>query len=220
MHSQIADALEPVPYMNFVHPLQHAITFAHGHCQALAHTHSMHSSSVTPEASTSNAVCYFSFIPPSHQNTSDYASHFSAETPSPGLYSDDLSVRTPSEPSNPLLAARLPPASIHLNSAAMDASKILQLQTAAAYSYQSRPQPQPVQDVLDLSPISSRSGSDASSNSSSSRTSVSGDSPTAQFIRCSRCHRTDTAGSKNMVGYGINSYYCVRCADIVGYSHG
>ncbi|EKG18339.1 hypothetical protein MPH_04421 [Macrophomina phaseolina MS6] len=182
----------------------------------------MHSSSVTPEAltSTSNAVCYFSFIPPSYP-ISDHASHFSAETPSPGLYSDDLSVRTPSEPSNPLLAARLPPASaIHLNSAAMDSSKVLQLQTAAAYSYQTRPQPQPVQDVLDLSPMSSRSGSDASSNASSSRTSVSGDSPAVQFIRCSRCHRTDNPGSKRMIGYGINSYYCIRCADIVGYSHG
>lgn len=177
----------------------------------------MQSSSVTPEASTSNAVCYFSFIPSSRPHTSDYASHFSQETPSPGLYSDDLSVRTPSEPSNPLLAARLPP--VNLTGAAMDASKVLQLQTAAAYSYQNRPQPQPVQDVLDLSPISSRSGSDTPS-ASSSRTSVSGDSPTVQFIRCSRCHRTDTAGSKNMIGYGINSYYCVRCADLVGYNHG
>ncbi|OJD32023.1 uncharacterized protein BKCO1_4200062 [Diplodia corticola] len=179
----------------------------------------MHSSSVTPTESTSNALCYFSFVPPSHPETS-FVDHFSSETPSPGLYSDDLSVQTPSEPTNPLLAARPWSVSFTVSPAAMDASKILQLQTAAAYSYQSRPQPQPVQDVLDLSPMSSRSGSDASSStSSSSRTSVSGEVPTVQFIRCSRCHRTDTAGSKKMIGYGINSYYCVRCADIVGYSH-
>ncbi|KAB2580684.1 hypothetical protein BFW01_g6630 [Lasiodiplodia theobromae] len=178
----------------------------------------MHSSSaVTPPASTSlnNGVCYFSFVPASRPENS-FIDHYSTETPSPALY--DLSVQTPSEPSNPLLAARDWPVSFVVSPAAMDASKILQLQTAAAYSYQNRPQPQPVQDVLDLSPISSRSGSDASS-ASSSRTSVSGESPSVQFIRCSRCHRTDTAGSKNMVGYGINSYYCVRCADIVGYSH-
>lgn len=178
----------------------------------------MPSSSVTPQESTSTAVCYFSFIPHSHSHPDD-ASHFSAETPSPGLYSDDLSVRTPSHSTNPLLAARFSPVSLAFTSAAMDVSKLLQLQTAAAYS---RPQAQPVQqDVLDLSPICSRSGSDASTaSSSSSRTSVSGDSPTVQFVRCSRCHREGTAGSKHMVGYGINSYYCRRCADIVGYGHG
>ncbi|KAF2142043.1 uncharacterized protein K452DRAFT_287244 [Aplosporella prunicola CBS 121167] len=94
----------------------------------------------------------------------------------------------------------------------MDASKLLQLQTSAAYSSK-RPQPQPIQDVLDLSPISdSRSGSDASSHGSFA--------PALQTIRCSRCHRTASFGSKQMVSFGVNSYYCTRCASIVGFGSG
>ncbi|KAK7514791.1 uncharacterized protein IWZ02DRAFT_430690 [Phyllosticta citriasiana] len=177
-------------------------------------TTGMPSSSVTPQ------LCYFSYVPSS---ASDCSSHYSSETPSPGPNYDILSPNTPSEPSNPLLAARNPlPVSFSNNMSTVESSssKVLQLQTAAAY----RPQPQPVQDVLDLSPIDTRApstNSASSSSSSSARGSVSSAStPVLHFVRCSRCHRSGSQGSKDMVGWGMNSYYCTRCADMVGYQHG
>jgi hypothetical protein len=42
-----------------------------------------------------------------------------------------------------------------------------------------------------------------------------------EIARCSRCHRTPsidiTTGKSNMVQYGLNQYYCSRCAGMVGY---
>ncbi|KAK7538766.1 uncharacterized protein J3D65DRAFT_667413 [Phyllosticta citribraziliensis] len=190
----------------------------------------MPSSSVTPQ------LCYFSYVPSSRSHSlsstsPDYSSHYSSETPSPGPNYEILSPHTPSEPSNPLLAARHPPPVCFNNNSNImstldSSSKVLQLQTAAAY----RPQPQPVQDVLDLSPIDTRTSSSCSSSSSSSATSSSSSSargsvssatpPVLHFVRCSRCHRSGSQGSKDMVGWGMNSYYCTRCADMVGYQHG
>lgn len=34
-------------------------------------------------------------------------------------------------------------------------------------------------------------------------------------IRCSRCHTAVLP--RNAVQFGMNSYYCCRCADMVGY---
>ncbi|KAK8226844.1 hypothetical protein HDK77DRAFT_502848 [Phyllosticta capitalensis] len=190
-------------------------------------SHAFHlTTTVMPSSSVTPQLCYFSFVPSSQTQpqSTDYSSHYSIETPSPGPNYEILSPRTPSEPSNPLLAARNPPPACLNMSATMDpaSTKVLQLQTAAAY----RPRPQPVQDVLDLSPIDTRTSSSASDTSSSSTSSARGSvssastTPVLQFVRCSRCHRSGSQGSKDMVGWGMNSYYCARCADLVGYQHG
>lgn len=44
---------------------------------------------------------------------------------------------------------------------------------------------------------------------------------TPDLARCSRCHRTPSidvkTGKSNMVQYGLNQYYCSRCAVMVGF---
>ncbi|KAF2089219.1 hypothetical protein K490DRAFT_63357 [Saccharata proteae CBS 121410] len=175
----------------------------------------MRSSSSTSAAPATD--CYFSILPSTQEpyNSLYHSNHFSVETPTASPHYDVLSPDTLSEPSNPLLAAR--PSPPYTPSLSMDASKLLQLQTSAAYST-ARPQTQPVQDVLDISPINlpRRSGSDSSTSSTSSERSDSA-SPQLTLIRCCRCHRTASLGSKSMVSFGLNSYYCSRCASIVGY---
>jgi hypothetical protein len=130
-------------------------------------------------------TCYFSYVP----HLSD---HWSLETPvaSPTL----SSIEVVADPRNPLLAARVPPALL-TPPIAMDASRLLQLQTAAAH-------PQ--------TPSRSQSRSDYSGRSSMSSESS---SPTRPSVRCSRC-QTDSGA---MVKYAMTSYYCSRCAGIVGY---
>lgn len=150
-------------------------------------------------------VCYFS-IPRIQSN--DHTPHFSDETPSasPALHAD-----TPSDPSNPLLASQTIPTYL-LMPYNMDASRLLQLQTAAAYASQ-RPSPTTLQGCQPSS-----SSSSSSSRSSSSDASMSA-RPSLELYRCSRCHRASSLGSSpgNMMPIGINNYYCNRCAAIVGY---
>jgi hypothetical protein len=146
---------------------------------------------------TREPLCYFTYIP------SAPSDHWSTETPlpSPGLHANADIV---ADPSNPLLAARIPllsPASAQ----SMSAEKLLQLQTAAAHSQRSRPQPR--QDVLDLSDDSSSSMSSRSSSVGSA--SSSGGRPKI----CSRCQTT----FGEFVAISLNSHYCKRCAKITGF---
>ncbi|CAD0094190.1 unnamed protein product [Aureobasidium vineae] len=152
-------------------------------------------------------VCYFSI------QHNKYSSH-----------NDETPLTTPftppgenivSDPSNPLLAYRpcLQSPSTTQTRSRMDS--LLQLQTQVAHIAPSRrPQPQPLQNVLAVSDDSSESdGSSSSSNSVHSPMEV---------ARCSRCHRSQsidltTGKAANMVAYGLNSFYCLRCANITGY---
>ncbi|KAF2476513.1 uncharacterized protein BDR25DRAFT_300486 [Lindgomyces ingoldianus] len=84
----------------------------------------------------------------------------------------------------------------------MDASKLLQLQTAAAHSH-SIPKP------LQQSASSSKSNDSASSKTAT---------PSPPVLCCSRCRRTST-GSSGMVSFGTNLFYCSHCASMVGYNH-
>ena len=103
----------------------------------------------------------------------------------------------------------------------MSASTLLQLQTRAAHPGPKRPGSQPVQDTRRASSASSN-GSMLSASSSSSRSSMdSASSATMAPQVCSRCHRSVSLDS-NMpttggIKIGINSYYCNRCATMVGY---
>lgn len=142
------------------------------------------------------SACYFSYTPILYE-------HYSTETPlpSPG-YS---ALEATSDSHKPLLALRrnlaLTP------SQTMDASKLMGLQTAAAYQL-TRPKPQPHQNDTETSTNSVRTSISSDSDSSSAST--------PQVIFCSRCQRS-SYGSQGMVCFAINSYYCTRCASLVGY---
>jgi hypothetical protein len=147
------------------------------------------------------SCCYFSYVP---ATASLVSSPFSIETPtsSPGPYGH--STNTTSDPTHPLLAQR---SLANSSQTTMNVSRVLQLQTAAAYG--SRPNsPSPSRSIL------------SSSSSSSTSTSVCSTPPHGP-IRCSRCHCESVYGLSNptagMVSYGANLYYCNRCADLVGY---
>ncbi|EON63309.1 hypothetical protein W97_02536 [Coniosporium apollinis CBS 100218] len=163
-------------------------------------------------AAQQQPVCYFSITPVVYSKASE---HFSVETPACSPTTAAFDPETPSEPSNPLLALRLPPPTL-LTGSNMDASKLMSLQTTAAFS-PNRPKPRPIQDVLVLgeSDSSESSTTNYSSDSSSS-------TPANPITRCSRCHRSSSLGSSSstnsgMISFGPNSYYCQRCATIVGY---
>lgn len=152
----------------------------------------------SPDFSHSTPTCYFSIVQPASHH------HFSVETPS----STPLSAYSPeafSDPTHPLLAFRSPPISSQPSTSIMDASKFLQLQTAASHS---RPTAQPMQHSSSISSNSS-SGSSSSSYSPSMM-------PQAC---CSRCRRNSTSHN-GMVKFGTNLYYCSHCASMVGYSAG
>ena len=144
----------------------------------------------------SEQTCYFST---SHSSSSHIARETTTSYPSPTIFPE-----TPSDPSNPLLALREPSYSSRLPSWAMDASKLLQLQTAAAYS---RPDAQ------------SRQKSTASNSSTGSNNSSSSNLPQSPpVICCARCRRDSAAGE--MINIGTNQYYCRHCASMVGYNSG
>ncbi|GAB7354368.1 hypothetical protein MBLNU459_g4874t1 [Dothideomycetes sp. NU459] len=154
-------------------------------------------------------TCYFSIIP--------IQSAFNDETPFCTPYSPgDKAIVA--DPFNPLLAYRSPPLSPSFLSVKMDASKFLQMQTQAAHPVHiDRPQPRPLQNVLAVSDDCAES---PSSESSSMEYPLS-QSP-EETARCSRCQRTTsfdltTRKPSNMVSYGLNLYYCTRCAKIVGF---
>jgi len=152
---------------------------------------------------TSHSVlgCYFTYVP-------SHSPHFSEETPSlspSSAYTPDIFV----DPLNPLLAFRSPPLEhYHLSSTTMDASKLLQLQTAAAHS---RPDNRPLQHSTSMSSNSSNR-SDSSSSSGSC-------SPSPPSFCCARCRR-NSVGSSGMVKVGTNLYYCSHCASMTGYRPG
>jgi hypothetical protein len=143
-------------------------------------------------------TCYFS-IAPSYN-------HFSVETPSTSPLSAYLADSI-ADPAHPLLAYRSLPSSSPTTTA-MDASKLLQMQTQAANV---RPSAQYMQ----------HSSSSSSHNSNSSSHPPSGScSPTMEpMVCCSRCRRSSTS-QNNMVPFGTNLYYCRHCASMVGFSHG
>lgn len=159
-----------------------------------------------PSPPCSRRTCYFSIVPPSYE-------HFSTETP---CHSPTFSqVQTPADPSNPLLAYRDPQEALFPTSPTTSTfSSLLQMQTAAAHGNQTgRPQPQPVQNVLHVTSDDSVASDDSTSSVNSANSSL-------DLARCSRCQRTPSfdikTGKSNMVQYGLNSWYCSRCASLVG----
>lgn len=113
---------------------------------------------------------------------------------------------------HPLLAFR-PPTHPPLLSPNM-ASNFMSVQTTAAHAQlPARPRPVPMQqDVLWTSSNDSSSSSDSSSESTSQ---------IPVTARCSRCQRTPSVdihtGKSNMISYGLNLWYCNRCAALVGF---
>ena len=167
------------------------------------------------EMSTSNTapspiqgICYFSIQHTNHSSNNDETPLTTPFTP-PGE-------NIVSDPSNPLLAYRpcLQSPSTTQTRTRMDS--LLQLQTQVAHiPPPRRPQPQPLQNVLAVS--DDLSESDGSSSSSQGTVT----SP-MDIARCSRCHRSQsidvtTGKAANMVAYGLNSFYCLRCANITGF---
>lgn len=144
-------------------------------------------------SSPSYSTCYFDYIP--------------VETPgipltsfSQVIYSDTL---------NPLLALRSLDC---LYSPIMDASKLLQLQTAAAHPQVTRPIAQPLQQPGgSLSTTSSISSGSTSSSSSEKSTTP------PPILCCARCRR-NSEGHSNFVKFGTNLFYCSHCASITGYN--
>lgn len=159
-----------------------------------------------PTPPCSRRTSYFSIIPPSY-------SHFSTETPC--LSPTYNSATTPADPTNPLLAYREPQDLPYPSSPTTNTfSSILQMQTAAAHGNKSsRPRPYPVQNVLHVTSDDSVSSDDSSSSIDSTKSSL-------DLARCSRCQRTPSidarTGKNNMVQYGLNLWYCSRCASLVG----
>ena len=148
-------------------------------------------------------LCYFTFSPPTYW-------HFSVETPLATPVSSPVGASR--DPSNPLLSYRQPHST---NMSSM--SNLMRLQTASAHGQPTRPRPVPQQNVLHVT-------SDDSVNSDTSSSSSTSDDPSLvsplEHARCSRCHRTPSVdlktGTPNMIRFGLNSYYCTRCAGMVG----
>lgn len=151
---------------------------------------------LTPPSPTAGKeqTCYFTYV------TSKLSDHWSIET---RLSTPGISTNIISDCCNPLLAARVP---LLTPSQTLDASRFLQIQTMASHQSQ-RSRRQPHQDVFELSDDCSSSRSSISSESSSR-------SSSARPRVCSRCQ----TNFGEFVSYSLNSYYCTRCAKIVGYS--
>ena len=171
----------------------------------------------------SEGPCYFSIIPsPYIQQPLDSQ----PGTPASCFYSpvsipDETSISTPGTPTAFLLPSRDPSISGVLSPTTE--ISLMQRQTSVAHkSMSSRPKPQPVQNVLHVT-------SDDSNSALSSSSDNSFDSSTAhmaselEFARCSRCQRSASlnsgTGNKTMVQYGLNLWYCIRCAAMVGLAH-
>ena len=162
---------------------------------------------------TTTLPCYFTYHPPSYN-------HFSTETP---CASPLLSPHEPSspDPANPLLAYRQPqplPCMSHAESN----DHFMQAQTAAAHcKAPHRPSPHPLQNMLYTSSESSADSDDSTQSSDSLGSDLTSPMETA---RCSRCQRTPSldvmTGKSNMVSYGLNLWYCTRCAAMVGFKTG
>jgi hypothetical protein len=153
----------------------------------------------SPDYPTVVPSCYFSIVVPAS------SAHFSIETPNITPVSE-YSAKTFADPANPLLAHRQVPT--EYMSPPVDASRLLQLQTSAAY----RPTAEPLQhSVGSSSSNSSESRSSSTDSSSSSRSTMLSPS----VISCCRCRRESLMG---MIQFSTNIYYCSHCARMVGYS--
>ena len=102
----------------------------------------------------------------------------------------------------------------------------MQRQTAAAYGHSlARPHPQPVQNVLE---VTNNNSDDSSSSGDSSDDGClspkSGMLSIPEMARCSRCQRTPSleiqTRKTNMVQYGLNDWYCNRCAAMIAFRNG
>lgn len=170
---------------------------------------------------TSLRSCYFSLTNP----TTTIVSSLDTPPTSPEYDSFDGALVTP-DPSHPLLAICSSPVSKvtpSIQRPKMDVSKLLQLQTKAAHPQQMRPQPRPLQDVLHVSNDFFDNNSDDSITSNESDLSAPACASQSIFAyaRCSRCQRRPSVdantGRHNMIEYGLNLFYCTRCANMVGF---
>lgn len=147
----------------------------------------------TPSSNFTSQPCYFTYDPPTL-----YHHHFRSETPlsSPTFNPHERRVS-------------------QYSSLTMASATLLQLQTAAAHGHLIRPRPTPTQNVLEVTSDDSAHSNDSLSFADSFS------SPEA--ARCSRCQRTPSidikTGRSNMVSYGLNNYYCSRCAAMVGFTN-
>ncbi len=158
-----------------------------------------------PSTPCSRPTCYFTIRVPSY-------TQLSTETP---LCSPTYNpLQTPSDPENPFLAYRERQELQGPTSPTPMTSSFLQMQTAAAHGHQAgRPRPRPVQQDVLVTSDDTTGSDDNSSSSESTHTSI-------DLARCSRCQRSPSVdiktGKSNMIRYGLNSYYCSRCASFVG----
>lgn len=171
---------------------------------------------VTPRSNRAgnSSPCYFSIVPPIYDTVA--LDHFSLETPtiiSPAVFSPNETI---AHPQHPLLAHREVPSSPTTASPttmSSNSSFLSRQTTAANGSSPSRPR-----SIAGPSGLHVTRGDSSSSASSSS--SVTSNSSTPEIARCSRCQRTQSidlqTGKSNMIQYGLNQYYCSRCASIVG----
>lgn len=130
-------------------------------------------------------------------------------------------IHTPGGPDCNLSSPLLAPDAINNNHNRVS-NNIFDMQTATAHASPIRPSPVPQQNLLQVTSddsVTSSSSSSSSSSASSSRTSLEMFS-TPELARCSRCQRTPSTdvrtGKSNMVQYGLNLWYCSRCANLVG----
>lgn len=155
----------------------------------------------------SGRPCYFTISPSSQQYTPTDATF--CHSP---LHTPDESA---SRPTTPL--SLFPSSDPSLNIGVLAPSttiSFMQRQTSVAHqSAAKRPRPQPVQNVLHVTTDDSDSSSDNSYSSSNNS-----NSSYMDVARCSRCQRTASLASSNagMIAYGLNLWYCTRCAGMVG----
>lgn len=168
-----------------------------------------------PERNTNWRPDYFTLVPSAHAHAHAYAyTHFSVETPATSpTYNQSHHTPAPAFLEHPLLASRETPLLPH--PLPNMASNLMSRQTAAAHGHVSgRPRPYPMQNVLHVTSDDSTSSSDSSSSSIDTQNSC------PSIARCSRCQRTPSidvqTGKSNMVPYGLNLWYCSRCAGLVG----
>merc|ERR1712072_1067948 len=179
----------------------------------LLSTHVDNSQTVMLPPDTTPRSCYFTYHPPSYN-------HFSTETP---CASPLLSPHEPSspDPGNPLLAYREPQ---HFSCMSHIESNdhFMQVQTTAAHSKAlHRPSPHPLQNMLYTTSESSADSDDSPPSSDSIGSDLTSPIETARCSRCQRTPRLDVrTGKSNMVSYGLNLWYCTRCAAMVGFKTG
>lgn len=166
------------------------------------------------QSNNASTPCYFTIKPQSYNHHDPY-SHYSIETPHSSPTLSDAGFDILSDPSNPLLAHRIP---ANPYTPTMLTSP-MQLQTSAAHAV--RPSPQPVQNVLHVTSDDSNASSSSSDNDVVSSYDSLRSNSCLDTARCSRCQRTASldpnTGNSNMLQYGLNLWYCTRCASIVGF---